>query len=809
MLPVEFAAQRAARLEQADEDLRPIVAEALARYAAGTDGWDADVIDAAAQLWIEHFAAEAPGASYQRSIATFRARLAESLAMTSQPEGEVESAQVDRVAYWLSTYAVNAGTTAGAYRRGIRYKRWTTMHDDLVRDIHAPLDGQVAPIGGTFDVAGAKLGYPGEPVGPPEGWINCRCLAMPAARTGETMSVRTHTIGPDEALEIDNPNIVVSDDAFAVADPEDIAVEPADETELPESDEPEDEDEELITEIPVHGVAAIEGRPTGDGRLLKRDSASFGALPQPLGYEFESSHGGSNSRVAFIGRIDEYWKVEVDDIVEIRWRGVVHPDKPYASEALTGIIDGSRGGLSIITDAMALDVAATQAEYDSAAEGTTPAQHLSELRIRRFDMVPTGALQEAYIALGHEFEDELTDEQRAALVACGCSNMGEILEIEPLATGGIVEGGSLLVGETGPETVIPLDEMIHAAAFAPGTHDGPGWITTPIPTQRLRDYWAHGEGAAKIRWGVAGDFNRCRKQLAKYIANPEWLAGTCANLHYAALGFWPAQHRAKSAHGSVTVSLTAAASTRTLYPSMAFAEPADPRAFPMRIDRETRIISGYAAQWGVCHIGIEGMCKEAPHSRSDYSFFRKGVVQTDAGEQNVALITYGIGHASERARAAAATAHYDQPDAVRAYINIGENAYGIWYSGVLAPWVTDEDIDAMMAIRRVSGDWRNWSGRPHDLEMVGLVVVNTEGFQLAASGGIQTAAIGIGALDVTEELVASGTVRMDADAVAAISRMAVAEYRHQEKVSAAIEPARSKVRERRLLAARARTTKGI
>ena len=39
-----------------------------------------------------------------------------------------------------------------------------------------------------------------------------------------------------------------------------------------------------------------------------------------------------------------------------------------------------------------------------------------------------------------------------------------------------------------------------------------GRETTPKDvksTQRLMEYWAHGEGAAKIGWGVGGDFDRC------------------------------------------------------------------------------------------------------------------------------------------------------------------------------------------------------------------------------------------------------------------------------------------------------------
>jgi predicted metalloprotease len=47
-------------------------------------------------------------------------------------------------------------------------------------------------------------------------------------------------------------------------------------------------------------------------------------------------------------------------------------------------------------------------------------------------------------------------------------------------------------------------------------------------------------------------------------------------------------------------------------------------------------------------------------------------------------------------------------------------------------------------------------------------------------------------------------VDLDADAVGAIVRTAVAEARHQEKVEAALTPVRQKIRAQRLAAARAR-----
>jgi len=58
-------------------------------------------------------------------------------------------------------------------------------------------------------------------------------------------------------------------------------------------------------------------------------------------------------------------------------------------------------------------------------------------------------------------------------------------------------------------------------------------------TERLNRYWTEGAGAAKIRWGVPGDFDRCTTLLSKYIHDPEQVKGHCANLHKRATGGWP------------------------------------------------------------------------------------------------------------------------------------------------------------------------------------------------------------------------------------------------------------------------------
>jgi peptidoglycan hydrolase-like protein with peptidoglycan-binding domain/ribosomal protein L37AE/L43A len=58
--------------------------------------------------------------------------------------------------------------------------------------------------------------------------------------------------------------------------------------------------------------------------------------------------------------------------------------------------------------------------------------------------------------------------------------------------------------------------------------------------QTLRDYWAHGEGAAKIGWGTPGDFDRCVAEVGKYM--PGQAEGYCQLRHHDALGIYTGTH---------------------------------------------------------------------------------------------------------------------------------------------------------------------------------------------------------------------------------------------------------------------------
>lgn len=69
-------------------------------------------------------------------------------------------------------------------------------------------------------------------------------------------------------------------------------------------------------------------------------------------------------------------------------------------------------------------------------------------------------------------------------------------------------------------------------------------VNAPGGGHNLRDYWVRGPGAAKIRWGTDGSFNRCVRNLSDKVRNPQ---GLCAEYHKAATGEWPAEKGVESA----------------------------------------------------------------------------------------------------------------------------------------------------------------------------------------------------------------------------------------------------------------------
>ena len=102
-----------------------------------------------------------------------------------------------------------------------------------------------------------------------------------------------------------------------------------------------------------------------------------------------------------------------------------------------------------------------------------------------------------------------------------------------------------------------------------------------MPLQ-LQRYWLAGKGAAKIRWGMPHDFNRCVRNLRKYFPkNPE---GLCNILHQKALGAAPGK-----GHGHAIDEATALLAAQPALGQYVWTGPLAPIGRPTGEPRRIRI----------------------------------------------------------------------------------------------------------------------------------------------------------------------------------------------------------------------------
>jgi HK97 family phage portal protein len=217
---------------EAEDAVRPIVTEATRAAAAafiadlGLEGkarhqMPDDAVkaagDAAAEaLWVA-----------KTAVVKHSERLAEIIAQ-ADADGATVDQIVDRVKEhaeqfrrgWSRVVAVQVGQVViegtrvrvgnlPRYRRDL-LKTWRHKRplDDKVRPSHRKADGQQRRAGQPFDIGGASVRFPGDPLAPPEASINCRCHVRYSSRaTGKFVSgerdrergVRVPTTNPARA----------------------------------------------------------------------------------------------------------------------------------------------------------------------------------------------------------------------------------------------------------------------------------------------------------------------------------------------------------------------------------------------------------------------------------------------------------------------------------------------------------------------------------------------------------------------------------------------------------------------------------
>ncbi len=456
--------------------------------------------------------------------------------------------------------------------------------------------------------------------------------------------------------------------------------------------------------IPIHGVLAPEEAESGDGRGFS--AGAMTARPYRLPFSWQKSSIQAHDGSVVVGSVDRLMRK--DGL--IHWQGQMMPNFEAGdfAELLTFF---GRFGVSVDGDRGSLDMEKT------AATGVT---WYDAVRAAGMTAVAIPAFAEAYVAFGPhpEMPDE-EDEEFAVMTASG--------------------------------DMVTFDR-------------GPGWVTHPKETKRIHDYWTKpGQpGYAKIKWGTPGDFRRARALIGEKIGlnSPEdlkYLNQIIAQWHFDALGYWPgdldkpgnktsaearAEREAKAALDEEPweAVLTSSAGDRVLPPLEYFTRHPDTDAQVIEEPDEfgLRRVHGYAAEWGICHIGYDGHCQEVPidPNGGDYPWFHLGrtkVRDEDGNEVYVktGLATYGKAHrsAQEILSETPTQAHYDDLRNAWAALVIGEDERGIWYSGVVLPTVEEKWLTSIEASGQISGEWKHG-------ELRSLLTVNVAGFPVMRSSAV-------------------------------------------------------------------------
>lgn len=775
-----FATARQQVMDDLVATLRRSVTIALSRYPQ--EGWSAALLRRLGVTLRKQYRSESERLTSPalRSVQAALLSNAEAALERTEPD-EDRATQAERITELLAVAVANAVTEVLAMDSDTpMVKTWVTMEDAAVRPEHREANRQSVPVGSKFTVAGIEMDRPGDISAPIGLWIGCRCVlaVSPAARVASGILDGGGTMEMDDLETGSVPFYgVLAPEGVPTADGRKFAVDSMRWRELPipmlwQKVTGEGHDGSVTVGV----IEQIERRQDGNlwygGHMVVSPEAD-----EAIGLMAEKALRGVS--------VDVYdATMEMQDL-----EGQTLTDEDLSEleadvQVLKVLTDGEIAGATLcafpafreafVALGTLPDAEAPEAE-DELVDGLAEADTASAVDSEEFvdegswdgsaaNYTPEQWYRATVVHLSDDKENKSdhklpirtpSGELSRAGVHAAASRLNQVdAPPEKINTAkASLRSAYKELGEDPPEVLAASEGAEQFIDVAPGkTEDGPGWLTHPVDTDRLRDYWVRGAGAAKIGWGAPGDFNRCRALLAEYV-KPQHLSGYCANRHKDALGIWPGEHSATRdsvvASGGVEPWTLVASGSSDTPPKEWFEDPGLIEPSPLVVTEDGRVF-GHLATWDTCHIAVSGTCTTPPHSVTDYSYFRLNRKDTADGPVTVGKIVLGTGHANTRLRAAAATAHYDNTGYAVCDVAAGEDQYGIWVAGALSPNATQEQIDTLRS-SSLSGDWREVRG---NLELVGAVVVNVPGFpiprtSLAAAGGHQIS------------LVASGIVARD------------------------------------------------
>lgn len=777
-----FASERKQVLLDAAEELRVHVKEALNRI--GLPSWEAQIVNAALDLF--DVTARAEVDEWNQVIDDMRAMFAKELgdALKQTKAAANKDHQLETVTGWVAQMAHNAAIEAATTSDpdGNVGLEWVTMGDGQVRDSHQEANGQQVPTGQEFEVGGEKLLYPGQPVGDPSVWINCRCLARPAMLGEMNVSRETLTASagkgnasdpgvadgeePKAAVVVLRPRVV--DPVVSIASgvhPHCTLLYLGDGT----------VDLEPLKGI-VESIANSIGHPMTDkvsGRaVLGEDKADVLLLDASGSSEVRALLLAEDGVLDLLGMQEQYpaWiphltigypeapaeegEIPADityDLLSI-WRGnevydyplgetmpeekkVIHPEDPEFTQEMADALFAS-----VPEKEPAQAPAPAEAP---AAPAYPPAGEPEELRPWH------GVLAPENLPSG--------DSRQFAINALTSRDLP--LPLKAMFTDDEGHKGSVVVGRI--DEIYRDGGLIKAAGV---------WDITPEAEKAMgmieRKMWrgvsvdldaAEGLVVKSSEDGGrdAIEFSKGRVCSATLCAIPAFAEAFVRNGTWEQFANeplptggmieipdWPGE---KLPETSPALSLVASAAP--VISADFFRNPMLTELTPVTRGENGHIF-GHLGGWDTCHVAYE-VCTTVPHSETDYAYFLTGQVFTDAGPVAVGQLTVGGGHADMRLGIRAAMAHYDNVSSAVADVTCGEDEFGVWFSGRLRPWATEQQIHELFAAGP-SGDWRGVRHAGRDsMEMIAAHAVNVPGFpvprtRFAVDGGRQVSLVAAG-----------------------------------------------------------------
>lgn len=92
-----------------------------------------------------------------------------------------EQSRAETIARTSATQGINQGQQYAMKDNDVEENEWLTQRDGNARESHSDADGQIRKLTEPFDIGGYSLSFPGDPAGPAQEVVNCRCFAIPKA----------------------------------------------------------------------------------------------------------------------------------------------------------------------------------------------------------------------------------------------------------------------------------------------------------------------------------------------------------------------------------------------------------------------------------------------------------------------------------------------------------------------------------------------------------------------------------------------------------------------------------------------------